>query len=274
MMPNPLKFSVLMSTYHGDTPSAVGAALDSVFDQTLIPDEVVLILDGQIDVENQNVIERCRLKYSNLLKIFQLNENLGLGPALNYGLSKCQNEWVARMDSDDIAVRDRFENQVQYILQNPTIDVLGGHAEEFYNVPGDLKRVNKSPVQGEIFAYSRLRNPVVHPTVFYRKSAVIAVNSYSNIPYFEDYYLWLQMLHAGYKIANLNKILIYFRNSSTISRRHGLTYAKYELNFLQKAHSHNLLSTFYLLSNILLRIPVRIMPREILAFLYGKVLRK
>jgi glycosyltransferase involved in cell wall biosynthesis len=263
-----------MSTYHGDTPSDICAALESVLDQTLIPNEIVLVLDGKIDIENHNTVEKFRNKYPDLLKVYPLNENIGLGPALNYGLRQCQYEWVARMDSDDIAVRNRFETQVQYILQNPTVDVLGGHAEEFYQTPGDLKRINKSPVQDEIYAYSRWRNPVIHPTVFYRKSAVIAVNSYSNIPYFEDYYLWLQMIKAGYKIVNVNKILINFRNSSTISRRHGLAYARYELNFLQNAHSKKLLNTFYFLSNIVVRIPVRLLPRKVLNLLYGQVLRK
>ena len=129
-----MKFSVLISVYIKEKPEFLKKALDSIYNQTLRPDEIVLVKDGILTRELENVISIERKKFENQNIDFvcvQLQKNMGLGIALQKGLEKCQYEYIARMDSDDIAVEDRFEKQADYMRQNSDLSVVGGYIDEF-----------------------------------------------------------------------------------------------------------------------------------------------
>jgi len=264
-----------MSTYRADNPSFLRQALQSIFDQTLLPSQVVLVVDGPISDALEIVILEFEQLYPKILDIHRLKENSGLGPALNFGLLKCKYELVARMDSDDISLKDRFQKQISYFEMNPNLAVLGADVEEFSKTPGDLNRVNKSPIASEVYQYSRWRNPINHPAVVFRKSAVLFCNSYEDVPYFEDYYLWINLLHKKYKFDNLQEVLVLFRNDmDTIGRRHGLSYIKHEINFLNKAYNNSYLELPYFVLGFMIRLPLRIMPKSLLSKFYHFFLRK
>ena len=264
-----------MSTYINDSPEFLSTALKSITTQTLLPDQVVLVIDGPISNEILSVVADFKQQYPLMMDIQALEKNGGLGPALNFGLSKCKNELVARMDSDDISLPNRFEKQIAFMTDNPEIDVLGCNVEEFQSTPGDLKRVNQAPSSGRLFQYSRWRNPINHPTVIFKKSVILAVGSYENVPFFEDYYLWLRVLQDGYKIENLPDVLVFFRNDiKTIGRRHGYQYSKIEYAFFKKVYNKKIMSFSLFVGNLLIRLPLRLMPKKLLSVLYHYVLRK
>lgn len=222
-----MQFSVLISVYVKEKPEFLKKSLDSIYYQTLRPDEVVLVKDGKLTIELESVIFTARKKFENQkidFKCIQLKKNMGLGTALQKGLAKCEYDYVARMDSDDMSVRDRFEFQVDYMKKNTEISVVGGYIDEFSG-EGKTLRTKKMPLKyTDLYKYGKYRNPLNHMTVFFRKKDVIAVGGYKPLKGLEDYYLWSRMLARGYKIANVDKTLVRARLGNFASRRGGWEY--------------------------------------------------
>ena len=126
-----MNFSVLISVYYKEKPEYLKDAINSVFNQTLLPNEVILVEDGKLSDELYNTIKKLQEKY-NEIKTVCLKENQGLGPALNEGLKYCSYDIVARMDSDDICMPDRFKIQIDFMEKHPDIDIISGWIDEFY----------------------------------------------------------------------------------------------------------------------------------------------
>lgn len=272
---NQLKFSVLMATYHKDNSEHLFLALESLFKQTLLPNEIILVLDGDIPEENKIVVNKFLAHELKLLQVFPLEKNVGLGNALNYGLKKCNYDLVARMDSDDIALENRFKIQLNYFKNNPDVSVLGGWMNEFEKELNDRNKIKSTPVGfSKIIQYAKMRNPLNHPTVMFKKHDVLAVNSYIEINLFEDFYLWLRMLKKGYKLANVKDILVHFRVDDTmISRRHGYKYLVKEIRFIARCYNEKLINFSSLIIQIFTRLPLRLMPLSVLKFIYKYILR-
>ena len=142
-----MKFSVLMSVYNKENPDYLRLSLESILvDQSVIPTEVVLVEDGPLTDELYIVLEDFKSRYS-FLKTISLKSNVGLGLALNEGLKHCRFDWVARMDSDDIAIKTRFEEQLKFIKSNPTIDIVGGGIDEFLDSIDEIVSHKSVPTQ-------------------------------------------------------------------------------------------------------------------------------
>ncbi len=192
-----MKFSVLMSLYDKENPEFLSECLASLVNQTRQADEIVLVFDGAINLALQKVVQEFKPQLP--LTIIALTKNVGLGQALNAGLNACQHDWVMRMDTDDICVANRFEQQINFIQSHPEIDVLGGQIIEFEKQLSQGKKSRTVPTSHEaIFTSAKSRNPINHMTVAFKKSAVQAVGSYRHAPLFEDYDLWVRLLVAGY----------------------------------------------------------------------------
>ena len=150
-----MPFSVLLSLYCKENPAYLRQSLDSVFGQTLPPDEVVLVEDGPLTAALYAVVEEYARKYP-ALKVVPLPENVGLGRALNEGLKHCSHELVARMDTDDIAIPDRFERQSAVFTKNPDVDVTSAWIKEFIDNPQHILSIKKIPEKHwEIMLYAR-----------------------------------------------------------------------------------------------------------------------
>ena len=270
-----MKFSVLLSVYKKESPSFLSQCFDSILQQTVLADEVVLVKDGPLPDELENVINKYQEKMS-ILKIVNLTENQGLGAALNIGMKYCSFDLIARMDTDDIARVDRFERQLDFFLNNPEIDVVGSWVSEFENEISCIKSIRKLPEMHEdIVRFAKLRNPINHPVVMFKKEAVINAGGYHHLPFFEDYYLWVRMLAIGAKFHNIQDSLLYFRFSPDMfGRRGGWKYAVYELNFLGKLRRMGFISKFEYIRNLLMRFGVRIVPNNIRTNIYKGILRK
>lgn len=133
-------FSVLLSIYYKENPRALKQCLDSILSQTRMPDEVVLVEDGDLPLELEKVVEKYKHKITNL-KIISLATNVGLGKALNEGLKYCSYDIVARMDTDDIAKPERFEKQLAVFQEHPDIDVVGAWIDEFEDDISQIRSV-------------------------------------------------------------------------------------------------------------------------------------
>lgn len=267
-------FSVLLSLYYKENPSYLSQSLDSIFQQTSLPGEIVIVKDGPLPVLVDKVLDR----YSSIcptLKIIVLPFNQGLGKALNEGLKHCSYDLIARMDTDDIAKPDRFEKQIKVFQEHQEIDVVGAWIDEFERDISHVTSVRKLPESpNEILSFAKKRNPINHPVVMFRKKAVMAVGGYQHFPLFEDYYLWVRMLINGAKFYNIQESLLYFRSSSDMFRRRGgLKYMNTEIrfqNFLLKSHFITL--TRYL-QNVAIRAITRMMPNSLRRILYKRILR-
>ena len=268
-------FSVLLSVYKNENSENLKYALESIsVKQSIQPNEIILVKDGTLTLELEDIISQLE-KRIGYLKVFGYERNQGLGFALNFGLEKCSNELIFRMDTDDIACPNRFETQLKYFTENPGISILGTRIEEFNETPGDLKQFRNVPLSSEEVQKNKLsRNPFNHMTVLYRKSIVKAVGGYRNMPGYEDYYLWLRLLSQN-KGINIDKTLVYARiGNNMIKRRHGFEFFKKEFHFQKCLLRENLISPVNFYKNLMLRCFPRILPISILKIIYSKILRR
>ena len=268
-------FSVLLSLYVKEQPSYLIQSLDSLFSQTLLPSEIILVKDGPLTEELDTIVSDYERRYP-ILKVVALAQNQGLGRALNEGLKHCSYDLVARMDTDDIAKPNRFEKQVRVFNEHPEIDICSAWIDEF---EGDLTHIistRKLPeTHNEIARYAQVRCPINHPVVMFRKKAVLEAGGYQHFPLFEDYYLWIRMLVNGAKFYNIQESLLYFRFSPAMfKRRGGWKYAMDELHFQSLLRQKKFISWSTYIKNVVIRLVTRLMPNRLRAFVYKKMLRK
>ena len=270
-----MKFSVLISVYHKENPLFLDEALSSIECQTLSANEIMLVKDGPLSHELDKVIAKHNMSSGTPYNILELENNVGLGIALNKGLQACSYDWVARMDSDDIAMSGRFEKQIAYLKEHPHVDVLGGWICEFNDNPKRCTKERRPPcTHDEIIRYANYRNPVNHMTVVFRKSAVEEAGGYLSMNGFEDYYLWMRMLLQKKVFANLDEVVVKARaGNEMIKRRQGWKYAKDEWELQKAAWRMGFWSSFDLFKNIFLRVLPRLLPVLMVEKLYN-VLRK
>lgn len=221
-------YSVLMSVYHKEKPEFLKCSIESMINQSLKPDEIVIVKDGKLTDELDEVIEIYKKKYPKLFTIISLEKNIGLGLALNEGLKICRNELVARMDTDDISLENRCELQVNEFKKNPQLTIVGCIINEFYDTPNNIVSSRVVPeTHEEILEFSRKRSPFNHPTVMYKKTDVLECGGYRDINRKEDIDLFVRMLNRGYKSMNINKpLLLYRSNEDNFQRRKNWTNCK------------------------------------------------
>lgn len=268
------KFSVLISVYHRERGEFLRAALESVFDQTILPNQVILVEDGPLTEELYGVIEAFKNAHQTL-QVVSLPENVGLGDALNQGLAHCTYDLVARMDSDDICVRDRFEKQLRIFTKRPDLTVVGSWVDEFSTTPSSIRAIRKLPeCHSDIALFARSKCPVNHPSVMFRKTDVLAVSGYASFYLFEDYFLWARLLNAGYKFHNISESLVLMRTGDGLfARRGGWRYALSEIRLQKQFLKMGFIGRLTFIKNVAVRFSVRMMPNKIRTFVYMKLLR-
>ena len=270
-----MKFTVLLSVYYKENHIFFKESIESILCNTLKPSQVIIVKDGQLTIELENVIEFYVKNYEGIFTIVELEKNVGLGNALNIGLGYAIYDLVARMDTDDICKINRFERQVRYLEPNMNISVVGSSLDEFNKVPGDLDQARVLPENNDdLIKFAKFRNPLNHPTVMFRKKDILQVGSYMDMISFEDYYLWVRLLNKGYKIANIKESLLYFRvGNDMIGRRRGSDYVKNELKFLRTLQNIGFISKRDFLFSLITKIPLRLLPKKVLVMIYKRILR-
>ncbi len=272
-----MKFSVLLSVYHKEKAIFLDRALKSIWDeQSLKPNEIICVEDGPLSDELYKVLNTWEKNLGTIFKRVVLKENRGLASALNEGLQHCKFEWIARMDSDDIATSDRFEKQISFLQSHPEIDILGGQIDEFLSQVGDLEQKRILPIEHDaIMTYAKKRCPFNHPTVLYKKEVILKLEGYKEAFHYEDYFLWIRLLTSGVKAANLPDIILHMQISKDLfKRRGGWQYAISEIKVQKAFYRLGFLSFKDFILNIILRTPIRLMPNSLRAYIYKKMLRK
>lgn len=224
-----INFSVLMSVYKNENAEFFKQALTSIMiDQTLLPDEFVLVVDGPVSEELNSTIDEFEKRFNDKFKVVRLEENQGLGKALNYGLQFCSNEIIARADSDDICNHERFKQQIDAFKADPELDICGSYIDEFEDYYTEILNQKRVPVGNkDIYNMAKFRNPINHMTVMFKKEKILNIGSYKDLPYVEDYFLWVRAINAGMKFLNIEKSLVYARvGNGMVSRRGNKKYIK------------------------------------------------
>lgn len=268
-------FSVLLSVYYKESPIYFSTCLDSILSQTSLPNEIVLVKDGPLTIELEEVISEYIIKFSRF-KVISLSVNQGLGKALNEGLKACSYDLVARMDTDDIAKSERFEKQIAAFEKMPEVDVVGAWVDEFQADYNNVISTRRLPeFHKDIYRFAQMRNPINHPVVMFKKSTVLAAGGYQHFPLLEDYYLWVRMLKGGAKFYNIQESLLYFRFSAAmLKRRGGWKYAINEMKFQYKMWKIDFISFNNLLKNVPTHFIIRVLPNFLRLAFYRKFLRR
>lgn len=275
MMTEYPKFSVLMSVYIKERPEYLQASLNSLVKQTVLPSEIVLVEDGPLSDELNQVVEKFDEAYPKLFRIKKLSKNKGLGKALNIGLLACENELVARMDSDDIAVENRFAIQLTTMIRED-LDIYGGQIIEFTNDIKNTLAKRIVPLQNnKIIKFAHKRNPFNHVTVMFKKSKIQMLGSYRTKPGYEDYDLWVRAIIAGLKLKNDPGILVYVRaGEDMVNRRGGIDYMKSIIGMRMNFFKLGFYTKYDLFVTISTSTLSAILPTKIRYLFYYKVLRK
>lgn len=272
---NRVDFSVLFSVYKKETPNFLRSAIDSVFNQTVTPNEVVIVEDGPLTPELYEVLDSYAKLYPELKRV-PLKENKGLGLALAEGIKHCSFELVARMDTDDIARNDRFEKQLKAFENNPTIDICGSHMLEFENNVDNIVTRRRVPLKdSDIKKYQKKRDGLNHVTVMFKKSSVLAAGNYQHCPLMEDTLLWVNMFKNGATAMNIDDYLVYVRiGSDMFERRGGWAYFKKYKQARKRIYRTGYISWWDYVYTLIVQFVVALIPNKIRGFIFKKLLHR
>lgn len=241
MINKQINYSVLMSVYYKENPVFLDESINSILNQTIKSNDFVIICDGPLTEELNLVFDKYYKLYPDVFHIVRKDKNEGLGPSLKLGVTLCKNEYIMRMDSDDISSPQRAEIQLP-LMEN--FDLVGSDIEEFENelsnkigkriVPKDIKQIKK---------WLKSRSPFNHPSVMFKKSTILSAGNYSDCPFREDYMLWINVLQITDRVCNVPEILVYMRSGQEMRIRRsnslGKKSSKEILKYLLRLHYIN-----------------------------------
>lgn len=268
------KFSVLLNVYCKDKPAWLKQAINSVLTNTIRPDEFVIMLDGPIGKELQNVLDD--VTQNNIVRILSHPVNIGRGAALGYAVPKCSYDLIALMDADDVSRKDRFEKQLAAFAANPDLSVCGGQiqevdAESF--APLSKRQVPLS--HDDICKYLKTRMPFNNQTIMFKKQAVLSSGNFKAFGLLEDYYMWTRVIAKGYKTVNLDDILVDMRvNPAMYGRRGGWNYFHMNKILFDEMRKLGLLNIWQYYYTLSVRFIVQVlMPNWCRSLFYKRMLR-
>lgn len=248
--------------FHGGTDaSQLEEAIESVLNQNLGATKCHLIQNGDVPENLLHIARKYEVSHASIIEQLFVAKR-GLAAALNQSIKQCTTKYYARMDSDDIAMPQRFELQVKYLEAHDEVDILGGWAKEFSSNGGtDNAVLKKMPIDiNEMRNWFHYRNPFIHSTIIFRREVFKRIGYY-NETYLtdQDLELWGRAINANVQLANIPEILIYFRTDNVIGRRSQLSAVK------RQAVARYSVSTYSLKNNLLkvAALTFRLMPRWI-----------
>jgi glycosyltransferase involved in cell wall biosynthesis len=273
-----MTISVLMSVYRSEEADFFNAAIKSVWtNQTVKPMEIVLVEDGPLPDGLHHVIERWKSILGNKFVVLRNEKNLGLTKSLNRGLNVAHGELIARMDSDDICLPDRFEKQLAYLEAHPEVDIVGGQMTEFIDTPDNIIGRRDVPLTNEeIYDYMKSRCALNHVTVMFRKEAVLKVGNYQDWFWNEDYYLWVRMMKAGCKFANIPDVAVNVRSGADqYARRGGKKYFDSEIGIKRLMLKEGMITRTQFLINYVERFIIQLLlPNSVRGWVFRTFARK
>ncbi len=271
---NEMKFSVSMCVYGGDNAQWFATAVDSVLNQTLPPSEIVLVVDGPVPKELDDII--CGYEQNPLFRVIRFAENQGHGNARRAGLEACTNELVAIMDADDICVGDRFEKQIAAFAA-ADVDIVGGDITEFIDQPTNVVGMRTVPSDdADIKVYMKKRCPMNLVTVMFKKSSVEQAGGFIDWYCEEDYYLWLRMAKMDMTFSNIASVLVNVRvGKEMYNRRGGWKYFKSEAKLQKYMRKQKIIGFGTYFMNVSKRFVVQVLlPNKLRGWVFQKFARK
>lgn len=271
-------FSVITSVYRNDKIEFVRSALDSMLEnQSVKPSEVVLVQDGPVPDGLSLLLLEYESKYPEVMHILRLEKNGGLGKALKLGVENAKYGICARMDSDDICAPDRFKKQLDYLGAHPECDIVGGQITEFIDTPDNIVGKREVPCDNEaIYHYMRNRCALNHPTVMFKKKAVLDAGNYQNWFWNEDYYMWIRMMERGCVFANLPDVLVNMRSGlDQYGRRGGKKYFDSEIGIKKLMLEKGMITRKEYFINYIQRFVIQLMlPNSVRGWVFRTFARK
>lgn len=268
-------FSVLMSLYYKEKPEYFCRCMDSVLSQTVLPSQIVIVKDGPLTEELEQVIDSYVNKNIDLYTVVALEKNQGLGAALANGIIHCKYELIARMDTDDISLPYRFEKQLKMFEENSDLDICGSHIIEFEGSTSNEVSRRYVPIDDHsIKSYQKKRDAFNHMTVMYKKSTVLKAGNYQSCLLMEDTLLWVNMIKVGARCANIDEPLVYARvGADMYKRRGGWSYFLKYKNGRKKVYDTGYISSIDYLYSLFAQLIVAILPNNFRKYVFKNVLR-
>jgi glycosyltransferase involved in cell wall biosynthesis len=269
-----MTITCLMSTYIKDNQEFLIQAIESILSQTRLPDEFLIVKDGRLDEKKEDILSKYE-KEHDFIHVIGYEENKGLGYALAYGVSHATGEVIARMDSDDISDENRLRIEEEYLLAHPEIRLLGSNTNEFMdNINNTISQRNMPENNDDIIAYSKKRNPFIHPSICFYKEDALKVGNYESWYLCEDYDLWAKLLKSGVKAYNIQQNLVHMRISNDFyKRRGGVKYCHNILKFKRHLRKTKYITHLQYIKTATPSLVSSLMPNFAREFLYKKLLR-
>jgi len=265
-----LKISLIIPVYINTTKKNFIKCFLSVTNQKYLPKQILVCIDGPIKSSLNKYI--ILLKNKNKIDTFYKEENIGLGKILREAVNKSRYNLIARLDSDDICLNQRFIIQYKFLKRNRNIHMVGGWINEVDKNKIIFKKILPKSFK-EIKKYAIFRNPINHPTVMFRKNKILDVGNYEHQPFFEDYLLWIKLIKNNKKIVNLDYSFVQTNiDENFYKRRSGLVYYLMFVKFQLKIYSLHFTSAYLLIINIFLRL-ILILPFPLNKLFYRTILR-
>ena len=274
------EFSIAMAVYKNDAPDYLRDALKSVIDQTLKPNEIVIVGDGPISEECKKTIEDMshEAQHEGIDMVFlPQSENHGLGASLRLAVEHCRYDYIARMDADDLALPYRFEKQMKCFDEDPELSIVGGMITEFEGSPENIMDKRVLPLSdSEIKEFMKSRCGVNHVTVIFKKADLLKAGNYNDEYRQEDYYLWARMIKTGCKFRNIPDIVVNVRSGrDQFARRSGGSYYRDHMEIFKYMRREGIISYPRLAYNGIVRGLVQyVFPNRLRTFTYQHMLRK
>lgn len=255
------KYSFLTSIYKNTKVDEMEECVNSMANQTVPPEQIVVVIDGEIPQELKDYVSLLAEKNPSLYTIVPLEKNMGLGLALREGMEYCRNEMVARMDTDDICELDRCEKQLKIFEEDKLVSVVGSNIEEFIGTVDNAVGQRIVPEKHEdICKYLKKRCPFNHMTVMFKKSEIEKAGGYMDWHYNEDSYLWVRTYLVGCRFYNVQENLVHARvGKEMYARRGGYTYFKSEKKLFKFMKDNGVIGFFGYAEAVVIRFVVQVL---------------
>lgn len=269
------KVAVLLPVYAKDNADWFRLSLDSVLSQKRCCPTVYVGVDGPVGENIRTVLAYYADRPDVRIHSFPINR--GLPSVLNRLIAIVLQEdfeFIARMDSDDISMPDRFHKQIDYMKKHPEIAVVGGSIQEF-NATNDCVNIRHYPeTNEEVIKYVCKASPCAHPATIIRRIVFERGITYDESHRkCQDLALWYDLLGAGFKINNVKDVVLKFRLSGDVFNRRSRIYAKDEFKiYCNGIHKlYGFFSWRYIYP--LFRLIFRLMPVHFIQWLYNSKVR-
>lgn len=268
-----LEYSVLMLVYAGANPVFFDQCLESMMNQTRPTTDFVLVCDGVLTPELDEIVEKYCNNFPGVFNIVRLKKHMGIGPAAQRGLLQCKNDIVVRMDSDDRSLPDRCDTELKMFEQNKDLDMVGGYIVEC----GDdgSRYVRHVPIMhDEILKFAKRRFPFNNVTLSFRRNKAIEFGGYGNYQRCEDYEFVIRMLMKGARAQNVPVPMVECRlDEDSYKRRKSWTNTQSNIAVRRLMWKSDFCSFFDYIIPSVAQLGMYILPKSFTRLLYTKYLR-